>query len=143
MPKRSEIVAAARDWLDVPYQHQGRTRDGIDCIGFTWAVAKDLGYDAIIPANYSTHPKGNQLIVGCEKWLIRQERMQLIAGDIAIMWGFTRGEAQHFAIMGESSARLTMIHAWSRHGKVVEHGYDNFWAKRLMAIYCLPDTTEG
>ena len=31
--KRREIVAAARDWVGVPYRHQGRTRNGIDCIG--------------------------------------------------------------------------------------------------------------
>ncbi|MBY0560018.1 NlpC/P60 family protein [Hyphomicrobium sp.] len=143
MAKRSEIVAAARDWLGTPYRHQGRDRRGIDCIGFTWAVARDLGYESDIPSNYSSSPSGNQLIIGCEKWLVRQERMQLIAGDIAIMWGSTRGEAQHFAIIGETSARLTLIHAWSKHQKVVEHGYDDFWERRLMAIYCLPDTTEG
>jgi cell wall-associated NlpC family hydrolase len=143
MPKRSEIVAAARDWIGTPYRHQGRDRTGIDCIGFTWAVAKDLGYHSEIPSNYSQSPSGNQLIKGCETWLVRQERVQLIAGDIAIMWGFTRGEAQHFAIVGESSARLTLIHAWSRHQKVVEHGYDAFWERRLMAIYNLPNTTEG
>ncbi|CAA2141466.1 C40 family peptidase [Hyphomicrobium sp. ghe19] len=143
MPKRSEIIAVARDWLGTPYRHQGRDRTGIDCIGFTWAVAKDLGYEAEIPSNYSSHPSGNLLLTGCEKWLVRQERMQLIAGDIAIMWGFTRGEAQHFAIVGEDGARLTLIHAWSKHEKVVEHGVSSFWENRLMAVYCLPDTMEG
>ena len=31
--KRREIVDAARNWVGVPYRHQGRTRNGIDCVG--------------------------------------------------------------------------------------------------------------
>lgn len=143
MPKRSEIVAAARDWIGTPYRHQGRTRAGVDCIGFVWAVAADLGYHVDIPNNYSSNPSGDQLIKGCERTLVRSERVQLIAGDIAILWGYTRGLPQHFAIMGSHGPRLTMIHAWSKHAKVVEHGWDEFWAKRLVAIYELPGTVEG
>lgn len=140
---RPQIVAAARDWLGTPYRHQGRDRMGIDCIGFTWAVANDLGYYSEIPSNYSTHPSGNQLISGCDRWLVKKDGYELAPGDIVLMWGFTRGEAQHFGIIGDAGARLTMIHAWSRHRKVVEHGWDDFWQRRWMATYNLPNTVEG
>lgn len=37
------IVAAADAWVGVKWRHQGRDRDGIDCLGLLIVVARDLG----------------------------------------------------------------------------------------------------
>lgn len=143
MPTRAQIIEVARSWLAVPYRHQGRTRSGVDCIGFVWAVADELGYTTDIPNNYSSNPSGTELLKGCDRTLVKTDRMQLSAGDVAILWGYTRGIPQHFAIVGEQGPRLTLIHAWSKHHRVVEHSWDAFWLKRLVAIYEFPNLTEG
>ena len=39
----SAIVAAARTWLGVPWRHQGRTRQGVDCAGLVVLVGRGLG----------------------------------------------------------------------------------------------------
>jgi cell wall-associated NlpC family hydrolase len=34
------IVSAARSWLGVPWRHQGRTRQGVDCAGLVVLVGR-------------------------------------------------------------------------------------------------------
>ena len=112
---RDEIVAQARTWLNAPYRHQGRSKtDGVDCMGFIIGVAEELGYTTIeAPNRYSTAPNGTELLAGCERNLKKMDRdldairkgdlRSLVAGDILVFWGFTRGEAQHFAFVGDST----------------------------------------
>jgi NlpC/P60 family putative phage cell wall peptidase len=141
--RRADIVTEARSWLGTNYRHQGRRKGhAIDCIGFVWGVARELGYNAEIPSNYMRSPKSQQVLDGCDKWLVRVEREELKPGDVLILWGDERGEAQHFAIVGEVSMRPTMIHAWSKQKKVVEHGITDFWRLRLVAKYEFPNLTD-
>ena len=43
MVTRTDIVAAARGWLGVPWRHQGRSRAGVDCVGLVVVVCRSLG----------------------------------------------------------------------------------------------------
>lgn len=136
---REQIVEQARSWIGTPYRHQGRQKGvAIDCIGFVWGVAAELGYRVDIPSNYATDPSGNQVILGCERTLIRQPTNKLIPGDVVIMWGITRNEPQHFVIVGQSGGRLTLIHAFQKRRRVVEHGWDEFWDRRVVACFRFP-----
>jgi cell wall-associated NlpC family hydrolase len=113
---RQTIVETARSWLGTPYRHLGRRKDRhVDCVGLIIGVGAELGMTLIAPDDYAACPS-------------------------SILWGFDRNEAQHFAIMGENAGRLTMIHAFSRAGKVVEHGWDSFWQRRLVGVYEFPGT---
>ena len=40
------IIAAARAWLGVPWRHQGRTRQGVDCAGLVVLVGREFGLAA-------------------------------------------------------------------------------------------------
>lgn len=142
---RLEIVDVARTWLGAPYIHQGRSRKGVDCIGLIMEVGSDLGLTIpMIPKNYTTNPTGGMLVASCEAHLQKAAQDQVLQpGSIAVLWGFTRGEPQHFAIVGQSAGKLTMIHAFSKHRKVIEHGWDAFWMKRFVRVYEFPGTTAG
>jgi hypothetical protein len=50
------IIAAARSWLGVPWGHQGRTRQGVDCAGLVVLVGRGLGL-----ADYDTTAYGRRL----------------------------------------------------------------------------------
>lgn len=131
------VIETARSWIDTPYRHQGREKGrAIDCIGLIVGVGADLGLNYVAPANYSDHPSGAMLMREARQQLVEiTDRTEPVPGDIMVLWGWTRQEPQHFAIVGEYGSRLTMIHAWSKRGKVVEHGIDDFWSKRLVALF--------
>lgn len=136
---RKEIIAHARTWVDTPYRHQGRVKGkAIDCIGMVWGVWNDLGLPAItIPANYTESPRGDMVLRNADAHLVAVDR-PMAPGDVVVLWGFSRDEPQHFAIVGEYGSRLTMIHAFSKRGKVVEHGWEPFWQKRFVRAYEFP-----
>jgi cell wall-associated NlpC family hydrolase len=143
--KRREIVAAARDWVGVPYRHQGRTRNGIDCIGLLLNVAVDVGHPLTETGGpYSTQPQGYQLTVPGDKQLWKPARQdKLIPGDIGLFWVWSRREPQHIALFGETPHGVTIIHSFSKFQKVVEQSWNSLWAKRLHCIFNLPGTEEG
>lgn len=142
---RSKIAETARSYIGVEYRHQGRSRQAIDCIGLVVVVANELGYPIKTATNYSADPAGNFVLKGCDEWLIKtgDKTSDLKEGDILVMWGHTRGEAQHFAFVAMNSNQPTMIHAWSKFEKVVEHGITDFWRKRIMGVYSLPNVIDG
>jgi len=139
--RRDEIIARAREWIGTPYRHQGRKKGvAVDCIGLVYGVWLDLGLPQItIPANYTESPSGTMLQQNAEKYLVPTDRKDFYPGDVAVLWGWKQ-EPQHFAIVGEYAGRTTMIHAFSKRGLVVEHGWDDFWMQRLVRIYEFPGT---
>lgn len=140
---RQDIVRAARAYVDTPFVHQGRTRRGIDCIGLVWNVARDCGYDFEMINAYSASPSGTKVIADANKALIQPERQgwdNLKPGDIMIVWGWQRNVPQHFAFVGEMGGALTMIHAFAKAGKVIEHRLIPFWKERFMGNWQFPDT---
>jgi cell wall-associated NlpC family hydrolase len=141
MLERQQIVDTARAWVGTPFRHQGRTREkGVDCIGLVIGVAAELGVQLTAPADYSESPASNLVISYSDQQAIPVPGNGLRPGAVAVLWGWNRNEAQHFAFIGSHAGRPTMIHAFSRAGKVVEHGWDSFWLRRLVRVYELPGT---
>lgn len=150
---RDQVFLQARTWLGSPYKHMGRSKTaGVDCVGIVIGVASELGYEIEAPTRYTTAPSGDMLVEHCEKSLRRQERdieairqgnlASLKQGDICLFWGFTRQMAQHFCFVGDLGSRKTMLHAWSKHGQVVEHGMHAEWGRRVMAVYAYPQLED-
>lgn len=141
MIDRQHIVNTARGWLDVRYRHQGRTKEkGVDCVGLIIGVGAELGLQLIAPDYYAESPSSNLVLRYADNQLVPIENKRLALGRVAILWGFDRNEAQHLAIVGEHAGRQTMIHSFSKAGKVLEHSWDAFWMKRLVRVYEFPGT---
>lgn len=45
-----DFVNNARSWIGTPWVHQGRTRKGVDCVGFVECLGLQSG---VLPASYS------------------------------------------------------------------------------------------
>lgn len=58
MVTRAAIVDAARGWIGVRWRHQGRGRDGIDCVGLLVMVGRDLGVSDADETGYRRAPEG-------------------------------------------------------------------------------------
>lgn len=141
--KRRDIVAEARKWIGAPYRHQGRGRNGIDCVGLLIEVAKGLGHAVDAPHAYSTQPQGWQLLKPCDAQLWKpNDQTTLIPGDLAVFWGWNEAEPQHFAFIGDHGGAITIIHSFSKYHSVVEQSWNRLWAKKYHCKYVLPGT-EG
>lgn len=134
MPKSSDVIDEARKWLGVPFQHQGRTRFGIDCAGLVEQVALALGvlpagYRA--PRNYARRPNGtmHELVTTYCAKLARAE-----PGCI-VLFQFPKATTPgHIGIC----TGATLIHAHARTRRVVEHGYREPWLGWTHSTWRLP-----
>lgn len=141
MLERQHIVDTARSWLGTPFRHQGRSKaTGVDCIGLILGVYGECGMQLIAPANYAESPSSNLVLDYTQRQAIEVPKKELRPGTVAVLWGWDRNEAQHFGFVGAAAGRPTLIHAFSRAGKVIENSWDTFWLRRLVSVYELPGT---
>ncbi len=130
-PTAADIIAAARETLGTPFRHQGRRAgQALDCAGVICHVCDRLGVPYAAPLDYPRRPYAGQL----EAVLNAQPALSRVPGepqpgDILLM-RFAR-DPQHLGIWtGE-----TLIHSWESAGKVAEHGMDDDWRRRIVAVY--------
>ena len=129
----AEIVAAARECLNTPFQHQGRIVGlALDCAGVAVHVASKW-HTVEQPPAYGRLPHDAML----EQWIERQPFLARAAtpqaGDLLLMR--FENEPQHLAI----HAGETMIHAYQSIGKTVEHNLDDKWRRRIVRAYRFKD----
>lgn len=114
-----EWVAGLMRFEGVPYHHQGRSMDGIDCIGPGVVTLRDLG---LRPKGwdftaYPRDPNGSlQPMLDAE--LVRKPRELLTVGDV-VLNAFRMQAPRHIAyIVGERYGQWVLLHADARVGKV-------------------------
>lgn len=133
--KPCELIKEARTWHGTPYQHQGRTRHGVDCVGLAIRVAQDLGLTEFDIREYERTPS-NKLM----KDLLMQNCI-LVNGSplqpaMLLHMAFEK-QPRHIAIV-TSAEPLRIIHASSEHERVVEHVVDQKWRNRIRGAYMIP-----
>lgn len=124
------IIAAARECIGTPFQHQGRRAgQALDCAGVLVHVAQRLGVEYWDVAAYGRMPHAGLLeaTLDAQPCLLRVTERQ--PGDLLLM-RFT-GDPQHLAVC----AGETIIHAYQRAGKCCEHRLDAVWARRIVRVY--------
>lgn len=144
MTTRADVVAEARTWLGTRFAHQCRARGvGVDCGGLIGGVAMALGIiqtawwaDVFDPAfgGYARQPSLGTLQRICDSFM--QPTDDLLPGNVMLM-RFAR-EPQHLAFVSELDGRATMIHSMGSIGRVVEHGLDFKWQRRIVQAYAMP-----
>lgn len=127
------LPAAAREWLGVPFRHQGRSRNGIDCVGLCVLSLRACGFPVDDVMDYPRDPDG-RLLAGLRERL-GDPVSGYGVGDIVVA-AFPKRE-RHIAILGDYvHGGLSIIHAWSGGpGRVVEVGFDNRWQARVRGVY--------
>jgi len=125
-----QVEHFARSMIGVPWVHQGRSRDGVDCVGLCVLALRAAGIEVHDRTDYGHDPDGT-----LRAEFIRamgMPRPDIAAGDIVIVK--FRAE-RHAAIVSSNGIGLTMIHADSSHGRVVEHNIDARWRKRIVGAW--------
>lgn len=137
---KQNVVAEARTWLQTPYMHQARHKGlGVDCIGLVIGVARSLN---LVPSGfdvngYSRVPDRVSLMRHAHRHMRPIGMEQMEPGDIVVV-SFDK-DPQHFGILGDyRHGGLSIIHAASHHGAVVEHRLLFSRAMSFVAAFELP-----
>lgn len=115
----ADIVRAARAWIGVRYAHQGRSREGVDCIGLPVCVRADLGLPALDAApGYARTSAAFEMLDFCKANMREISADQLQPGDILVQ---VSGNVRHMAIVGDyPGGGLSIIHAYLPNRRVLE-----------------------
>lgn len=143
MPSRLDVVRAARGWLGVKWQHQGRTRHGIDCLGLIIVVADQIGipYEGHTP-KYPRQGDGRALMALLKTRLVQIRRDEIKPGDVLM---FNAGPfPYHIGIATDGANGIGVIHARADRRAVVEHDLDGQWGNppRFVAAFQIPELTD-
>ncbi len=140
-PSRAVFVATARGWLLTPFHHQASVKGvGCDCVGLIRGVAAELGlpqgaFDDVRYRGYSRVPIPGLLLKGLRETLtpIKGGLKVALPGDVLL---FRIDDApQHLALKTDAG----MLHAYARKRRVVEHGIDDYWRRRFVSAWRLPE----
>ncbi len=134
---RRQIVEAAREYINVPWQHQGRNKFGIDCVGLLVLVAKDIGLNPLDITTYSQYYNPEVLISafiknGCRKVI----KTKAESGDMILI---NIGKApMHVGILSMKGEVRHIIHAYRPAGKVREEEVYPMLEKRFRFGFTYP-----
>jgi cell wall-associated NlpC family hydrolase len=137
----AEVIREARTWRGVPFRHQGRDRNGIDCIGLPIVILQALG--ALPPdfeaTDYARFPHQNNLQQRLLKYCTPLP--EVVPGClVSLTWQRTLA---HVAIYTDTDS---IIHAYERapHFRVIEHGFRGMWRTRFKpTAWALPGVRYG
>lgn len=143
---RQAVVAEARTWLGTKYQHQQMCKGaGVDCGMLVGGVAMGAG---VITREfwlerfasfqgYARMPANGMLERVCRSFMAVKPIDEMAPGDV-LMMRFKR-EPHHLAIVADHPmGGLSIIHALTKPGYVVEHRLDAEWRACVMECFAMP-----
>jgi len=134
----AQLVENTREWVGVPFVHQGRSRIGCDCLGLIAADLAELGSRILLdhlPHNYTRDPQA--LLIDGLTSLCQPTALE---AGVLVVFQFPQAKfPSHAAIYtGES-----IVHAFERERKVVESGYEDPWKRLTHSTWALPLVVYG
>lgn len=129
---RDEIatfILKCREWDNIPWRHQGRSRLGVDCVGLFAAVAGEMGKPQVIPNNYHRDPDGKLLLAELRRRFQEIKVKDVQVGDLVVMrFENLQGVPtnRHIALRTDRG----IIHSAAMYRKVCEHTFDDEWERR-------------
>lgn len=132
-----------RQCIGTPWKHQGRNPAvGLDCAGFGahWLALNGIAVQD--RADYGRDPDGSlwEEISRCLGEPIAHGRgcaRKVRPGDVVLVQ-YTPKAPRHVGVIADAYDDLSLIHADSNQGRVVEHPLDARWAERVVAVWRLP-----
>ena len=127
---QDRMVAAAREYLGVPWRHAGRNRLGVDCVGLLVLAAQAAGIAVEDRTAYSriVDPAALSRAIGAVCRKLEPGTPYAPADVLVIRYG---ASAQHVVLVSATSPELRIIHAFQTVGRVAEHRLDASWERRV------------
>ncbi|MET3915159.1 cell wall-associated NlpC family hydrolase [Variovorax sp. OAS795] len=133
----ADVVDVARSFLGVKYRHQGRSREGVDCIGLPVCVRAELGLPPMDAVGYAKRTVDSEMLDFCRANMVPVDRASLQPGDLLVQM---TGQLRHIAIVGDyPGGGLSIIHAHLPNKKVVECRLDDVFMKSVRGCFRFPE----
>lgn len=142
----SRAAGIARGWIGTPYLHQASCRGaGCDCLGLITGVWREMGGTVPPIPPYSrdwSEPQGEErLWQALEALLPRRGSLHPVPGDVVLFRMRGGAVAKHLGLVSVGGNDPRFIHAMSGRA-VVESRLTRPWARRVVALYALPDPQD-
>lgn len=132
--ERITVVATARSFVGLPWRHQGRTVRGMDCIGMA-----DLALASVRPMSRARTDYGRLPSNGKLRASLIETLGEPVTGEpqfcdlVTMKWA---GEEHHLALVVDHPAYpYGLIHASNLDQRVIEHGADPQWRRRIVDVF--------
>lgn len=136
MTTRADVVQTARTWENVPFRHQGRTRNGVDCVGLLVVVARTLGLSNYDFTNYDRRPGGDFLSHFQDNCREVVPITRARPGDIIV---FNQAIYPcHVGILTEYHGQPGVIHSLVTYRRVREMAYEGQWEAEARFAFEFP-----
>jgi cell wall-associated NlpC family hydrolase len=132
-----QFIKDCMTFLGVKYHHQGRTRAGVDCVGFLVAACRMQDLPIIDSNNYGMEPVGLRLLKHFEDqpFLYRVPIEERRRGDTLVfrIWNLP----QHCALyLGrDEEGNELIIHSADSIKEVQLLNISEVWTKRIVAVF--------
>lgn len=144
---RKDVVREVRSWLGIPWRHQGRTREGVDCAGLIVCVGVALG----VPGAehdlraYRASPDGRTLARLCRRAMVQRGKVNPRPGDVVLLRPPPKAQTwpTHLGIIvgGDGDAAdddLRMVHSYGClefPGGCVKESRFRPWSGRVVSVF--------
>ena len=116
------------NWVD-----NGRSRRGVDCVGFVLCSAKAVGIPVELHNSITTRTGLAAIIQAAKKYCDEVPTKPLKKGTIVLIRLPHAQDARHIGIYTGHS----LLHCGAQFRKVVEHRYSQEWANRVTRAFYL------
>jgi hypothetical protein len=141
------IIETAKTYIGVPFRHQGRDRQGIDCIGLLIAVGYEYGYftKVQVPELYDTYGvvfNGRKFLGAIERILV-PVKGKWQDGDVIMFASehtasYDRSRVRHCGFLTWEKDNPYIIHAYRPQRAVVMNRVDVEWMRVIHRVYRVP-----
>ena len=138
---RADVIRKAREYLKVPFVHQGRSRHGLDCAGLCVVVGLDLGLltkeDNFFEYGRVPNPRVMRDVLN--KRGKRTRWVEAQPGDVILMGSVGYNMPCHLAILLDGDKQKhRIIHSFFDAGGVVETEMSQDWINKVICAFSFP-----
>jgi cell wall-associated NlpC family hydrolase len=131
-----QVFLTARELVDAPYKHQGRSKQlGVDCIGLPIYVCKQLELGDFDRSDYPRAPNGT-----LQPLVAQICTLETLQPGVILLFKIS-ATAQHCGIVSIYNGEFGLIHAWDIAQRVVEHKLTQDWKLKTVGCYGFPGVT--
>ena len=127
---REEVIQHARECLGVRFQHQGKTKRGMDCRGLLIYAFNLAGLQVHDVSGYGREPDPEMMNKALLEVCYKVPFDHILPADI-IYFRFNE-RPTHLALY---TGNNRIIHSYLQTRKVVEHEIDRSWWLSVAAVY--------